>query len=76
MIRQSGEVTLGRAANADGHGIVPDGFVLKISVGAQFPCTVLLASVYQKNGRGDNPPDATILSHFALSFLSVMEFER
>jgi len=29
------------AHNADGHGIVPDGFQLKIEGGAQFPCTVL-----------------------------------
>lgn len=29
-------------ANADGHGIVPDGFDLKIAGSAQFPCTVLL----------------------------------
>jgi hypothetical protein len=28
--------------NADGHGIVPDGFDLKIAVDTQFPCTVLL----------------------------------
>ena len=25
--------------NADGHGIVPDGFELKIAGDAQFPCT-------------------------------------
>ena len=29
-------------ANADGHGIVPDGFDLKIAVDAKFLCTVLL----------------------------------
>jgi len=28
--------------NADGHGIVRDGFDLKIAGDAQFPCTVLL----------------------------------
>lgn len=29
--------------NADSHGIVPDGFEMKIAGYAQFPCTVLLA---------------------------------
>lgn len=29
-------------ADADGHGVVPDGFDLKIAVDAQFPCNVLL----------------------------------
>ena len=35
--------------NADGHGIVPDGFHLKIVGGAQFPCTVLLCSFGVRN---------------------------
>ena len=32
------------SANTDGHGIVPDGFDLKIAGDAQFPCTVLLCT--------------------------------
>jgi hypothetical protein len=39
-------------ANADGHGIVPDGFDLKIAGGAQFPCTVLLAPLFEQ-GHGN-----------------------
>ena len=39
---QASTVTL--VHNADGHGIVPDGFDLKIACDAQFPCTVLLCT--------------------------------